>query len=190
MKKARLRYSATPDEFFATVGTEFGFLVLEHGYQRVLLADNPFTVEYRRGALCIRVSGISYGFGAHLEVIVAGESLPLWPIMTKFSERKAAPTDKPQLDELREYAWRLRHECSAIVAGDFSEIERIREAVREQQRRIEAARHADERGRFFSIADKLFRARQFAECATHLQQSPFDLSETWKARFEYARRHA
>jgi hypothetical protein len=110
--------------------------------------------------------------------------------MTKFTERKAEATDKPQLDELREYAWRLRHECSAIVAGDLAEVERTHETVREKQRQIEAARQADKRGRFFSIADKLFRAHQFAECVTHLQQSPYELNETWKARFEYAQRHA
>ncbi len=110
--------------------------------------------------------------------------------MTKLTERKTPPTDQPQLDELREYAWRLRHECPAIVAGDFTQVERIREAIREQEQRIEAARQADERGRFFSVADKLFRAGQFAQCATHLEQSPFELSEVWKARFEYARRHA
>lgn len=190
VKKNRLKCPATPEEFFTTVDTEFGFLVSENGYQRVVPSDQPFTVEYRRGTLCIRVSGVSYGFGACLQFFVDGESLPLWVVMTKLTVRKAELTDKPQLDALREYAWRLRHECSALVAGDFAEVERTREAVREKQRQIEAARQADKRGRFFSIADKLFRAHQFAECVTHLQQSPYELSETWKARFEYAQLHA
>ena len=190
MKKDSQKWSATPSEFLATTDTEFGFLVSEHGYQRVIHPKDPFTIEFRRNSLCIRVTGINYGFGAHLDAYVDGQFLPLWPVMTNLSERKTPQTDEPQLDDLREYAWRLRHDCAAIVAGDFAVVDKIHTAIREQEREIEEARQNAEVGRFFNVADKLFRARQFAECVAHLQQSPFKLSKIWQARLDYARRHA
>lgn len=190
MKPKGQRWSATVEEFFSTVDTEFGYLVSEHGYERVLPAGCPFAVEYRRDALCIRVSGISYGFGAHLEAFVEGEFLPLWPVMTPLTARKTTPTDKPQLDELREFAWRLRRELSDLVAGDFTVAEQIRAGVRAQEEKDAIALQADERHHFFSIADTLFRARQFAECVSHLEKGRFELSALWKARLDYARRSA
>ena len=188
MKKPGETYSATKDEFFRTVEEEFSFLVSEYGYTARVPEDRPFTVEYAHDRLRIRVSGINYGFAAHLEVFADGDYLPLWPLMTKLNEHKTIWTDKPQLDELREYAWRLRHECVAIVTGSFSQVEKIRETVSEQARKLEEARQVDEQNRFFSIADKLFREKKYAECVAHLLESKFALSAVWLARLDYAKK--
>jgi hypothetical protein len=176
---------STPEEFFATVDTEFGFLVSEHGYQRATSDDLPFTAEYQRGSLCIRVSGISYGFGAHLEVFVDGQFLPLWPVMTKLTERKATPTDS-----------RNSTNCASMVgACAMSAPPSLRATSRRwkgfARLSVSSSGRLRQRDRLMSaVVSSALRTSQFAECVTHLQQSPFELSETWRARFDYARRHA
>jgi hypothetical protein len=189
MKPQPPRRSATPDEFFHTVEIEFSFLGNEHGYKLTQPKNELFTVVYEHGSKLIRVTGINYGFGAHLEAWIDGEYLPLWPLMSDSSERKSPVTEKPQLDDLREYAWRLKHECADIVKGDFSRVDRIHEAIRRNRRSIEEKEQQAKWVEFFKAAEKLFNTKRFAECVEHLSTSPYKLPPIWEGRLKYAMKH-
>ncbi len=189
MKTQAPRRSATPDEFFHTVEIEFGFLGIEHGYKLTKPINEPFTVVYEKGSQLIRVTGINYGFGAHLEAWIDGEYLPLWPLMSDLSARTFPDTEKPQLDDLREHAWRLKQECADIVKGDFSRVDKIHEAIGKNRRSIEEKDQQAKWVEFFKVAEKFFNTKQFAECVERLSTSPYKLPPIWEGRLKYAMKH-
>ena len=190
MKQVAESYSVSADEFFKTVQQEFLFLESEYGYVLDIPPNRLFTAEYYKDELRIRVSGINYGFAANLEMFVQGEYLPLWPIMSSIAERKTLRTGEPQLDDIREYAWRLRHECQNILVGDLSAVNGIRLIIERQQHEMQQAQLIKEHDKFLDTAEELFNEERYAEYVQHFSNSSYPLSHFIIARLRYAKKRA
>lgn len=178
--------AATVAEFRTAVEREFGFLRSEHGFALEWDAAHPFEATFRRGALAIRVEGAGYGFAASMSLWSAGERLP-W-IFRPLHPMHAPATGVPQLDEVREWASRLRREGAEFLAGDLSAFEMARRRLAEQETVRIAAREADPQGTFFGRADKLWKNGKGRELVELLDASPYPLSAVWRERLDDARR--
>ncbi len=189
MKKKKEHWSASPDEFRETVETEFRFLCDQFQYKLLWNAENPFEAIFTYRGTEIRVIGISYGFGAMASMVSDGDEIPFWTLTTKMNKRFTPSTNKPQLDDLREYAYRLKNECQDILRGDFSRVKEAQRIIEEQRRELDEKRKADVKGMFFSKADKLWKNKNFRELKLVLSDSPYNLSEVWQKRFEYSKKH-
>jgi hypothetical protein len=191
MKKDTAKHwSASPDEFRQTVECEFDFLCKEHGYELVWSNDNPFEATFEHGKMAFWVTGESYGFSAMVYASCGSKDMPLWPIMTKLTTRFTPRTDKPQLDDLRELAYRLKNECLDVVSGDLKRLDEVLAEIEIQRAQIDEQRQADKKGMFFSNADKLWKNKKYSDLITLLRKTDFKLSPVWLKRLEYAEKHA
>jgi hypothetical protein len=186
-KPERDRLAATPDEFRSTVESEFDFLVRDHGFELAWSEQSPFHATFLRGALELHVEGTGYGFGAYVHLSYRGESVPAQRVLGQRDEI-ASPTEKPQLDELRASALRWKTRGSALLRGDESVIEAALAAEREVELRRREQREADVVGTFFSRADKLWKAKQYAALVTLLEPGTHPLGAVWQKRLDFARR--
>lgn len=181
------------EEFLQTIETEFAFLV-EDGYSRETTPENDYKVIFTKGSYRLELAGIHYGMAATFTFTVDGKYCPIWRLLRGFrKDRKTPKSDAPQLDELREYAWWMKNELRGLFQGkpEFTEkIQGLLDAEKRQEESIERSESESKKGDFFSIADKLFKAKQYADCVHHLESGDYPLSDTWKARLEYAKKHS
>ena len=189
MRKKKEHWPASPDEFRDTVETEFRFLSDKFQYKLSWDTDNPFEAIFTNSGIEIRVIGINYGFGATAILVSNGEEIPFWTLISKTDERFTPPTDKPQLDDLREYAYRLNNECQDILKGDFARLAEARQIIEDQGKKINEEWQADIKAVFFSKAYELWKNKEFRELNLLLAESPYSLSGVWQKRFEYSKKH-
>jgi hypothetical protein len=182
--------SPSQEEYLQAIESEFAFLV-EDGYSREITGD--YDVDFVKAPYRLRIIGASYGFAIEIDFTIDGKYCPFWSLLPKDKTRKTPRTDVPQLDQIRESAWWLKNELRGLFRGEPEFIEKTQALLAEQKRQEESIKRnrlADKQGMFFSQADKLFKAKQFAECVRHLESREHPLSSVWKARLEYAKKHS
>lgn len=180
------RRTPSLEEFRAAVGREFAFVREERGFALEWDARHPLVATFRRANLAVRVEGVNYGSGTMVTLLADDSALPSLFAPLQVS----APTDCPQLDELREHALRLRHELADFFAGDLSRFEAKRQELEQHERARRAAREADPKGLFFSRADALWKNKKSRDLVAHLRASPYPLSPIWLDRLAAAEREA
>ena len=188
--KKKEHLSASPTEFREAAETEFEYLCDRFGFRLSWNPKNPFEAIYSRGGIEIRVTGINYGFGAMASLISDGEEIPFWTLKPKMKGRFLPATNKPQLDDLREYAFFLKNECIDILKGDITRLETARIILEEHHNKLDEHRRANVKGMFFSEADKLWKSKEFDKLNMILAESPYKLSKVWQKRFEYSKKNA
>jgi hypothetical protein len=178
-------------EFLEAIEAEFAFLTEEDGYSREVTGE--FDVEFTHGGRKLRLVGANYGQAMVADFLLDGTSCPLGGF---FSGRSSAPEqhgDAPQLNDIRRLAWIFKHELRGLVQGRPEALETARRGMRERERVKEIGRRnraEGEQAAFLAQAERLFKAGDYAACARHLEASPQALTDSWKARLDYARKHS
>ena len=110
------------DEFVAACDDAFGFLVRDHGFQR--LAEpreyNQYSVCFRKGELGVDIYGENWGQNASCDLVRGNDDLYLTLIIPR-TERK--PWPKGQLAQIHEIAARLKQHASDFLNGDMQRFE-------------------------------------------------------------------
>jgi hypothetical protein len=160
--------NATPTlaEFLAACDRECGFLVREHGFERLdePLEYNRYSVRFRKGELEVHVYGENYGQTASCDLVKGGECLPLGLLVPREKRGKRRPgrTDSGQLAQVHHIADQLHDHASDFLCGnlirfdaalaEWKRITRprpITDAQRQERERLQAvtaAGHASRRG--------------------------------------------
>ncbi|EJZ43757.1 hypothetical protein [Leptospira licerasiae] len=166
MKKPIVRPSHK--EFVDLAETEFLFLEVEYSFRKEWDSVDAFHVTYSNSYLKIHIRGWSYGEYAYVTIFFGEEELPYHEYITSFSKKLTPTTGKNQLDDLKEYAYRLKFECREILEGNFTCLIPYRP---------------------FPNAEKVWRKRDYSEIVRQLQNVSLPLSEAWSNRLEHAKKN-
>jgi len=167
MSKETLR--PTHNEYVQFVEQEFRFLETDYLYVKAWDKKDEFHVAYSGPTISIHIWGWGYGESGHMSVNLGKEKLPHHELVTPIRTRLTESTGKPQLDDIREHAYRLQKECVELLDGDLSILSPFRP---------------------FPNADELWFNREFSTIIAFLSNVEEPLSETWKTRYEYALKNA
>jgi hypothetical protein len=178
------------EEFRASVESLFSFLCTEYGYAAHWDDKNRFSVEYVKASLVIKVYGLGWGSSGHVTLMLDEEELPYSKVTTPINKKLTQSVGKPQLDDLSEYAYRLRYECKDILGGDLSRLTKWRTWAAEQRQRYEDFRKRDKMERFFAKAEDMWRLRDFVSLVAYLRPQESRLNVFWRRRYGYAQKHA
>lgn len=191
MTKSSSERRPSQEEFLRTIESEFAFLA-EDGYARE--PAGKYGVDFTKGAYRLGVSGIHYGMAATFTFTVDGQYCPIWRLLSGFGQiRKTPESDAPQLDQIREYAWWLKNELRGLFQGRPEFAGKVQGLLADEKRREESLkryRQETKKSDFFNQLDKLFKAKQYSECIRLLESTEYPLSDTWRARLDYAKKHA
>lgn len=161
------------------------------------LPGNEFTVALTNSSTIVQVQGIHYGAAAHLSVYrrddTTGDRSEL-PIYELLSQRLGSSSIRrrnisTQEDEIREDAANLLAHAPDVLAGDFTELERLAERRRseEQERRARAPSPEQRAANVaMSEAGHLFHAGRFDEVAELLHPHLDHLPPSQRRRYEFA----
>jgi hypothetical protein len=152
------------DEYVRFVEAEFGFLETEYGFARAWDPNDDFRVAYSKGPMAVHIWGWGWGESGQMSLHLGDEELPFVRLVTPLDRKLTATTGKQQLDDLRERAYRLQHECQDVLRGDLSPLTPYRP---------------------FPRAEEVWLKRDFAtliKCLEHAEQ----LSPMWQNRYEFA----
>jgi hypothetical protein len=153
------------EEYVKFVEKEFSFLEIEFGYQNKWDAKDKFKVVYTGQSISVHIWGWGYGESGHISINLGEEQLPFTEFVTPFKKKLTESTGKPQLDDFKEYAYRLRNECQEILKGNLSPLDPYRP---------------------FPNAEKLWFDRAFAKIIELVESNKKPLSKKWQTRYEYA----
>jgi hypothetical protein len=153
------------DEYVEFMEEEFRFLEKDYGFIKAWDKDDGFRVVYSGGKIRVHIWGWGYGESGHLSVNLGEEELPYSELVTSFQTNLTESTGKPQLDDLREHAYRLKNECAELLDGNLSVLIPYRP---------------------FPNAEELWFKREFSTIVELLQDVEEPLSDKWKTRYEYA----
>jgi len=157
------------DEYVRFVEAEFGFLETEYGFGRAWDPNDGFRVVYAKGSMAVRIWGWGWGASGHVSLHLGDEELPFARYVTPLDRKLTATTGKQQLDDLREQAYRLQHECQDVLRGDLSPFAPFRP---------------------FPGAEEVWRKRDFATLIRCLEHTEQPLSPMWQNRYEFALKNA
>ena len=157
------------EEYVKFVEGEFLFLETEYGYKKKWDENDRFRVVYSGSSISVHIWGWGYGESGHMSVNLDEEQLPYSECVTTFEKKLTESTGKPQLNDIKEYAFRLKNECGNILMGDLSVLEPFRP---------------------FPNAEELWFNREFSTIVQILGNAKQPLSKKWQARYEYALKNA
>jgi len=189
MAKKKEERSPSWEEFLRTVEQEYAFLV-EEGYSREV--TDEYKVEFAKGERRLKVYGESWGFSAGASFWIGEREIPLGGLWPKGARRVLPGTDSPQLDALRKHADVFRNELRGLMRGDQEFTPRVQAVLAEEDRQDALIRRNRERSKeeaFFVKVDGLFKEKKFQDCVRLLETGEFPLTEVWKAKLEYAKKH-
>ena len=188
-KPAIMERTPSKDEFHAVIDSEFGFLVKSHGFKKKMSTTNEFEIFYIHGRCKIQLNGSGYGSDVDLEISLDGRCVPWHFIAPNYRTRFTPKSDAPQLDLIRESAYRVREHLLSIVQGDDSLAIRAWQLAEQATEEAEQRRSKDPSSVFFSTADRLWKNKRWSELVLHLTGSSFSLSTAWQQRFKEAKTH-
>lgn len=192
MSKRATERRPSKEEFFQAIESEFSFLIQEEACSKEVTGE--YSVAFAKGGLRLEIAGASYGLAIDASFTVHGKYCPVWSLIPEAKKRQRAPrSDAPQLDQIRDCAKWLREDLRGLFQGDPEFIGKI-EALLAEQRRQEASRERirqeGKRAKFFEEAERLFKAGKYQDCVRYLEAGSMPLTDSWRARLDYARRHA
>lgn len=167
MKKEIQRPSHT--EYVKFVEDEFAFLESEYGYKKKWDDNDKYRVSYSGTIMSAHLWGWGYGESGHMSINLDKEELPYSEYVTSFDKKLTESTGKPQLDDFRECAYRLKNECQSILKGDLSVLDPYRP---------------------FPNAEELWFKRDFSMIIEQIEKNKKPLSKKWQNRYEYALKNA
>jgi hypothetical protein len=111
------------EEFIACCDAEYGYLVREFGFERLLdpMEYNPFSVCFRKGELGVDIYGENWGQNASCDLVRGKDRLYLWWIVpAPEREKYRSRHRRAQLEQVSLLAAVLRQHAPDFLAGDFS----------------------------------------------------------------------
>jgi hypothetical protein len=172
--------------------SEFSFLVLEEGCSKEITGD--FSAAFVKGGLRLTVEGIHYGLAIDTEFTLHGEYFPGWRLVPEeIRSKKGSSGGTPQLDMIRDCAAWAREGLRGLFRGEPATMEKVEALLAERRRQkasVERNRQQGLKAKFFEEAGRLFKEGKYGECVRHLEAGSVPLPDSWRARLDYARRHA
>jgi hypothetical protein len=185
----------TLEEFLACCDVEFGFLVREHGFERLASPReyNDYSVRFRKGDLGVDVYGENYGATASCDLVRGNDELYLGllvPTAERQAPKKLSRTEPPQLARVRACADLLKRHASDFLRGEMARFDAaLAEWKRITRPRPVTAAHRLERDRQQAVtaAGHASRRADYAEVVRLLQPYADSLSRHQRRMLEEAR---